>query len=589
MQQSATHTNFCLRSIADAAAMASDSPPMLGHAAPVDARRIEAAAASSSPAAIAASASSVLACSACACSHHPRSVAAPRATRESRVEMCEYPLLLASLQPQHIAASTGAICGLLFFPSQSSRYFSYTHTLDELSLMLDPQTAAAAFPGGRDSVLQGNEQSWRVLEIVEGAEILDTPGIVSSLCGPLLEHRVVEEMLYLSTFSSDLLLVREKAVQSARVILSENLDFLVDSRRRAHEELAKAELREQEEAQRRARMEEEDRLRAIAGGDEAIEEPAAAASHHEGISALALHDQSSSDSPLLLPARSASGSVGSYAGQTDIFEFELRSQATGSPTQSIVGAPLAREANVTATKLAQDVFTHASSASRLPQQHQQQPPSHAAAAVSVPAAMPPASSSSASVAAPLPHLAQESEGDADGSQGIDMHLSTLPFRLVLLTFHVDHLPACTHAILHALMHPSSSSSASGAAAAPSSSPSPASVPTSLRPNFFSFTQAGTEVSLILEACFVPLFPRGVVTQHRSVWRAIQVSLGSEIGGEEGAGAGGLVAPLSATLAREGFSIFYLSSATLDYVLVAEHALERAIQTLRVNMKVLVDS
>ena len=553
--------------------MSSYSPPLLGHTAPADARRIEAAAPSLGSTA-ASAASAAAACSACACSH-ARSVVAPRATRESRVEMCEYPLLLASLQPQHIAASTGAIIGLMLFPAQPSRYFSYTHTLDELSLMLDPQTAAAAFPGGRDSVLQGNEQSWRVLEIVEGAEILDTPGIVSSLCGPLLEHRVVDEMLYLSTFSSDLLLVREKAVQSARVILSENLDFLVDSRRRAHEELAKAELREQEEAQRRSRMEEEDRLRAIAGGEEGMEDPAAAATQHDGhgISALALDDQSSTDSPLLPATRS----VGSYTGQTDIFEFELRSQATGSPTQSVVGAPLGREANVTAMKLAQDAFSHAS------QPHQSYPPHPAAA--SIPAALPPVASSS-SVPASLPSLAQESEGADDGSQGIDMHLSTLPFRLVLLTFHVDHLPACTHAILHALMHPSSAAAASSSSSPAAASPS---VPTSLRPNFFSFTQAGSEVSLILEACFVPLFPRGVVTQHRSVWRAIQVSLGSEIGGEEGAGAGGLVAPLSATLAREGFSIFYLSSATLYYVLVAEHALERAIQTLRVHMNVLVDS
>jgi hypothetical protein len=181
------------------------------------------------------------------------------------------------------------------------------------------------------------------------------------------------------------------------------------------------------------------------------------------------------------------------------------------------------------------------------------------------------------------HLEEEGDPTEDSSASgrIDCHLSKLPFSLVLLTFHSDHLPHCTHAILRALMPVNSLTDES----APASSLAAAASPTALRPGFFSFTQAGSEVSLIIEQSTVSSFPAACVTQHRSIWRAIQVSQGSEAEGEAGAS---LVAPLSAVLAQHGVSILYVSTSQFDYILVAEQQLEEAIQTLTKEMHVTVE-
>lgn len=531
-------------------------------------------------------------------------------------------LLLPTFRSDHVAHSycvccpCGRHCCCLFLCLRSHRTYSYTHTLDELSLLLEKSSALAAFP---PQVLQGNPQSWRALEIVEGPEILDTPGIVSSICGPLLrDESVAHELLYLSTYSSDVILVREGAVRAAAATVSANLSFLLESRRRAHEELAKAELREAEEAAARRLMEEEDRARANAqdAGDEADadaeaetddqlyaqgEADADAFGDDQSRASGSVHMGASRGRPSRVPGAGATSHPSALEGSLsssissmgpDIFQFDLRSTRADSPAPS--EAALARP-TAAATAFASHLYSSPREAGApTPLTGPQQPRSlHFSPAAS---------------SASLQQLHLEAEGsgdecggDADETDGrIDMHLSKLPFRLVLLTFHAEHLPQCTHAILYALMHSSasmashSSSSASAADAAAGSdesadgSASAPSAPASLRPCFFSFTQAGSEISLIIEAEVVDLcnFPSSLVTRHSAVWCAVQVSQGSEAAGDAGAS---LVAPLSAILARNGYSIYYLSTANLDYVLVAEREVERAIAALTRDMHVMVDS
>jgi len=276
----------------------------------------------------------------------------------------------------------------------------------------------------------------------------------------------------------------------------------------------------------------------------------------------------------------SSSSLSSSTAQTDIFQFELRSDdGASTPASSLrtQTALPAASANAAASKL--PLPGHPADSSDSHAQSTLDDPLPSAAIASDSSALAPAVSSS-SDAAREPACAH--------SQGIDMHLSKLPFRLVLLTFPVDHLPACTHAILHALMHPSNmtganANSAAASASASSSSAAPVALPTAFRPNFFSFTQAGSEISLILEASCASHFPPHLVTQHHSVWCALEVSQGSDA-----SDAASLVAPLSAILARHAHAIYYLSTASLDYILVAEQHVEDAIQVLSQSLSVMVD-
>jgi len=441
-----------------------------------------------------------------------------------------------------------------------------------------------------------------------------------------------------------LILVREPALSAARSIVSSNLSFLLESRQRASEELARAEAREELEAVRRARMEEEDRRRAVAAdaedGVEAQEDEEEergldtdAEGRQEREARLESSTATAAGTPQLLglpvPAASARGAgdvpLGSSVTSsidTGIFKFELRSTADSEQLYTSTphaAAPAAVDLHSSARVYAQKLdVPHGHGGDARAAGAVESAVSHPAPSV-VPFATP--AGPAAGLSSGLQQLHMEAEGDpadddADGlrprsgSASIDVHLSQLPFRLVLLTFAAEHLPHCTHAILHALMH-SSAADANAAAAcaastaaassahatAPSAPSSPAfapssslggsaAIPSALRPCFFSFTQAGGDVSLIVESSCVDAFPAACVKQHRSVWRAIQVSQGSDAAGTAGAS---LVAPLSAILAQHGVSILYLSTASLDYILVAEHQVQQAIAALNRDMNVLIDA
>jgi hypothetical protein len=400
-------------------------------------------------------------------------------------------------------------------------------------------------------VLSVGPGAWRILEIQEGSEIIDTPGIVSSLCAPLFSQQHVEEMLYLSTFVSDLILVRAKHIDIAEEIVGNNLHFLVESRRKVQEAMAIAEQEEIEAERRRSLMEQEDMRRANEGTegggeeeDDRADDPPADESSASFRASLGIPVPSRSDPPL--PPSVAS----SVSSSSDLFHFSLASNTTVSTIPTAATATSANiAANVLASKLPPPTAARASHSESEGRFTRPRSPSHAAPS------------------AGLQQLCRESEG---GDEGIAMHLSKLPFRLVLLTFHAQYLPQCTCAILHALLQ--------------SSAPSAATTPAHFRPSFFSFTQAGSQVSLIVEASCLPLFPSHIVTQHRSVWAALQVSQGTE-----STDPAGLVAPLSSVLAKVGVSIYYLSTCNLDYILVAEKEVELALDALQRSMNVIVDS
>jgi hypothetical protein len=168
-------------------------------------------------------------------------------------------------------------------------------------------------------------------------------------------------------------------------------------------------------------------------------------------------------------------------------------------------------------------------------------------------------------------LAAQHDTTREDDGAIAMHLSKLPFRLALLTFHAKHLPECAFAIMQALLQPSDCSESHCASSK------------QMRPSFFSLTQAGLQVSIIVESSCAALFPAHLVTRHRSTWYALQVSQGTE-----SMDAAGLVAPLSSLLASANCSIYFLSTSNNDFVLVDEKEVQLALDTITASMRVMVD-
>jgi hypothetical protein len=87
--------------------------------------------------------------------------------------------------------------------------------------------------------------------------------------------------------------------------------------------------------------------------------------------------------------------------------------------------------------------------------------------------------------------------------------------------------------------------------------------------FFSLTRTDEELSVV---CPEELVPREV--KKEGGWRVLKVE------GPLDFSLTGLLASLTAPLAREGISVFVLSTFDTDYLLVKEEKLEKAIQALR---------
>jgi uncharacterized protein len=87
--------------------------------------------------------------------------------------------------------------------------------------------------------------------------------------------------------------------------------------------------------------------------------------------------------------------------------------------------------------------------------------------------------------------------------------------------------------------------------------------------FFSITRTVEELSVV---CPENLIPDDVRAERG--WRALRVAGVIEFS------VTGLLAGLTAPLAEAGISVFALSTYDTDYLLVKEHDLGRAIQTLR---------
>ncbi|AQS60038.1 ACT domain-containing protein [Desulforamulus ferrireducens] len=90
-------------------------------------------------------------------------------------------------------------------------------------------------------------------------------------------------------------------------------------------------------------------------------------------------------------------------------------------------------------------------------------------------------------------------------------------------------------------------------------------------NFFSITKTIDELSIVCPTKFVP---SGI--QCDNDWRALKIE------GPLDFSLIGILSAISTVLAREGISIFALSTFDTDYILVKKEQLKKAVDTLKRN-------
>lgn len=126
-------------------------------------------------------------------------------------------LKIVSLEKKVIPQCTHCLMKILFFSESSSPFVSYTETNDEVSLILDEESASMLYP---KELFKISDQFWRAIQFSLGSSPTDGAGFVSEIAGPL--GRAGISIFFLTTFNSDLILVEDSKFASANACLKAN-------------------------------------------------------------------------------------------------------------------------------------------------------------------------------------------------------------------------------------------------------------------------------------------------------------------------------------------------------------------------------
>jgi len=129
--------------------------------------------------------------------------------------------LTASISVDNLREITRDLTELIFFSTSSNRFFSFTQTEDEISLLIDESTLSNF--GGKDKLEVVLDQLWIPIKRVKKHGFREV-GVVSALATLLRDISI----LYLSTFASAILMVRKEDYLLA-VERLETDGFLVNS------------------------------------------------------------------------------------------------------------------------------------------------------------------------------------------------------------------------------------------------------------------------------------------------------------------------------------------------------------------------
>ncbi|KAG0011105.1 GATS protein-like 3, partial [Podila clonocystis] len=146
----------------------------------------------------------------------------PACSRENVVR-ARHPFKVNYPHRLHITSMEESFMGMLaihllesiFFDNRTDRFFSFTQTDTTLSIIMDDATMSL-FP---DHTLNTHAGDWRLISIGDGPLGFDECGIVSEFSRPLSDNGI--GLFYLSTFSSDYLMVNDQDFDQAVSCLEE--------------------------------------------------------------------------------------------------------------------------------------------------------------------------------------------------------------------------------------------------------------------------------------------------------------------------------------------------------------------------------
>jgi hypothetical protein len=132
-------------------------------------------------------------------------------------------LALASLPKEDSEPALRFILTNVFFPAREDSFFSYTVTDEEVSLILE-EKYLSSLPSDTLAVAPAR---YRAIQVYEGPEAINMTGYISLLSGGITQEGI--NVIYLSTYNTDLLLVEQSKLDEALKCLRRRLDEFVQS------------------------------------------------------------------------------------------------------------------------------------------------------------------------------------------------------------------------------------------------------------------------------------------------------------------------------------------------------------------------
>jgi len=140
----------------------------------------------------------------------------------TKLETFPNQLYLASLKRSELPFCMQAILRIVFFPNSPGSFFCFTETEEEFSMILDSSSASHFMEGvaiGLERPLLVDKSPWRAIKRVEKLSFSET-GVVSAISTPLGNAHI--SILYLSTFRTSFIIIREDKLSDAVGVLRES-------------------------------------------------------------------------------------------------------------------------------------------------------------------------------------------------------------------------------------------------------------------------------------------------------------------------------------------------------------------------------
>lgn len=131
-----------------------------------------------------------------------------------------YRLVSSKISKDKVPNCSHTLMHMIFFPRRRARFFSYVDDEDEVSLVCD-ESWIKEFPA---DAIDASEEFYRAIQVGLGATGFD-PAMLNTVTSPLAAAGI--HVLYISSFSSDYILIRDEKLDDALTILRRTQQFRV--------------------------------------------------------------------------------------------------------------------------------------------------------------------------------------------------------------------------------------------------------------------------------------------------------------------------------------------------------------------------